>query len=89
MCDSLDNQMRYWSSQDIAAELIETNGHDTTLRIMPKKGDSVGAYTVAATSFALMAYMENSEPISQLDEIQRFLQEQHLSVGGFYSSHVS
>ncbi|KAF6025141.1 Tep6 [Bugula neritina] len=82
-----NKQMRYWSSQDIAAELIETNGHDTTLRIMPKKGDSVGAYTVAATSFALMAYMENSEPISQLNEIQRFLQEQHLSVGGFYSSH--
>lgn len=84
----LVNGMTYWSTDKIPAINIQPSYLDTNVRIMPKKGSSVGAYTVTATSYALMAYLESGQPEDDLDSIQKFLQEQHLSVGGFYSSHV-
>ena len=80
--------MTYWSTEKIPAIKKEATTLDTTLRLLPKKGSSVGAYTVTATSYALLSYLANGESDSDLDSIQKFLQEQHLSVGGFYSSHV-
>ena len=82
------NKMTYWSSVDIPGIELEENKLDTILRILPKQLSSVGAYTVTATSYALLAYMEKRATEAELDSIQRFLQEQHINVGGFYSSQV-
>ena len=83
--------MTYWSSEEIPAIQISTTQQDTILRVMPKQTGAVTAYTVSATSFALLAYMENikkGEEKETLDPIQKFLQEQHMWVGGFASSQV-
>ena len=80
--------MTYWSSVDIPGIELEENKLDTILRILPKQLSSEGAYTVTATSYALLAYMEKRATEAELDSIQRFLQEQHINVGGFYSSQV-
>lgn len=83
-----ERDMTYWSIHNIPAIKREAYGLDNTVRLMPKKGSTVGGYTVTATSYALLAFLENGESAKEMDSIQKFLQEQHLSVGGFYSSHV-
>ncbi|XP_067941196.1 CD109 antigen-like [Watersipora subatra] len=82
-----ERDMTYWSIHNIPAIKREAYGLDNTVRLMPKKGSTVGGYTVTATSYALLAFLENGESAKEMDSIQKFLQEQHLSVGGFYSSH--
>ncbi|XP_067938571.1 CD109 antigen-like [Watersipora subatra] len=79
--------MKYWSDEDIPAIERQASGLDSTVLLMPKNRSAVGGYTVTATSYALLAFLENGESAKEMDSIQKFLQEQHLSVGGFYSSH--
>lgn len=80
--------MTYWSSENIPAIEVKSTGLDTIVRLHQKSYSSVGAYTVTATSYALLTYMANSEPKEDLDAIQKFLQEQRLTVGAFYSTMV-
>lgn len=80
--------MMYWSTAEIPAIALQPTRLDTQLKLMPKKISSVGAYTVTATAYALLAFLENWEREEELDSIQRFLQEQHLTVGGFFSTQV-
>lgn len=81
--------MTYWSNAQIPQIELAESKLDTILRILPKQVSSVGAYTVTATSYALLAYVENRAPEVELESIQMFLQEQHINIGGFYSSQVS
>lgn len=83
--------MVYWSSEEVPAIARTTRTQDTTERLQPKSTGSNTAYAVAATSYALLAYMQNvnkGEEKELLDPIQQFLQEQHMWVGGFSSSQV-
>ena len=83
--------MIYWSNEEVPAIEVTTS-LDTTLRLMPKSTGAVTGYAVSATSYALLAYMQNTkkgEERQLLDPIQKFLQEQHMWVGGFASSQVS
>lgn len=82
------NDMTYWSSKAIKPIEIVTPSQDTNLIIRHRGGSSVGAYAVTASSYALMAYMANSEPVADLESIQRFLQEQRIGIGVFYSTQV-
>ena len=81
--------MTYWSNVKIKPIEIMTPSQDTNLIIKHRKGSSVGAYAVTATSYAMLAYMANNEPRSDLESMQRFLQEQRLGVGAFYSTQVN
>lgn len=78
----------YWSNKKIKPIEVKSVTQDTNLRIYARKGSSVGAYAVTASSYALLAYLDNSEPMADMDSIQRFLQEQRLGIGAFYSTQV-
>lgn len=83
--------MKYWSNEAIPAIQVSSITQDTTERLLPKSTGAVTAYAVSATSYALLAYMQNykkEEERDLLDPIQKFLQEQHMYVGGFASSQV-
>lgn len=84
--------MYYWSNEKVDAIVQSTSTKDTVLRLLPKGTYAVCAYTVSATSYALLSYLENGGSASslhpQVDPIQKFLQEQHMWVGGFSSSQV-
>lgn len=80
--------MTYWSSEEIRPIKIETSSQDTKLIIRHRELSSVGAYAVTASSYAMMAYMANNEPLGDVESIQRFLQEQRIGIGAFYSTQV-
>ena len=59
----------------------------TILRILPKQVSSVRR-VLCQPHHALLAYLEKRATDAKLDSKHRFLQEQHISEEGFYSSEV-
>lgn len=78
----------YWSTHDIPAIIRTPGGQDANVRLFSKQFSNVTAYSVAATSYALLAYMQNSGDSESINKMQKFLQEQHMWVGGFSSTQV-
>lgn len=85
--------MYYWSDEKVDAIVQSTSTLDTIINLLPKSTYAACAYTVSATSYAMLSIMENGGSAAslnkQVDPIQRFLQEQHMWVGGFSSSQVN
>jgi len=79
----------YWSTQPIEPIVEGSTGQDTVVRLQTKQYSNVTSYAVAATSYALLSHMDNtSDADTVLKPIQKFLQEQHMWIGGFSSTQV-
>ncbi|XP_067945401.1 CD109 antigen-like [Watersipora subatra] len=77
--------MHYWSTMEIPP-IEMTAGLDTQLRIKTKQILNVTGYSVSATSYALHTLILNNEPKSDIEKVQKFLQEQRMYIGGWTSS---
>ncbi|XP_067928326.1 CD109 antigen-like [Watersipora subatra] len=81
-----ESQMIYWSTSPIEAIDKGHSGQDTVVRLLSKQFSNVTSYATSATSYAMLSNMKNSAPENDLKEMQKFLQEQHMWVGGFSST---
>lgn len=81
--------MIYWSTHNIAAIEVGSTSLDTIVRLQSKQYSNVTSYAVSATSYALLCNLDQKTNETFVNEIQKFLQEQHMSVGGFASTQVS
>lgn len=81
--------MAYWSSHAIPPITKGPSGLDNVVSLQSKEYSNVTSYAVSSTGYALLAYLQNNAPDDDIRPIQKFLQEQHMWVGGFSSSQVS
>lgn len=79
----------YWSTHDIPAITVGTTSLDPILKLRSKEFSNVTAYAVSATSYALLANMNQAYDEDDSNAMQKFLQEQHMWIGGFASTMVS
>ena len=80
--------MMYWSTHDIAPIKVGTSNQDNIIRLRQKEYSNVTAYAVSATSYALLSNMAVNFDERDANAMQRFLQEQHMWIGGFASTMV-
>lgn len=78
--------MVYWSTHRIPPIRKESSGVDVVLSVYPKEYSNVTAYAAAATGYSMLAHMLNGANDSYVNMMQKFLQEQHMWVGGFAST---
>ena len=78
----------YWSTHDIAPIKVGTSNQDNIIRLRQKEYSNVTAYAVSATSYALLSNMAVNFDERDANAMQRFLQEQHMWIGGFASTMV-
>lgn len=78
--------MNYWSTHDIAPIKEGTSNQDTIIRLRQKEYSNVTAYAVSATSYALLSNMNVNYDEREATSMQKFLQEQHMWIGGFAST---
>jgi len=81
--------MLYWSYKDIPRIVRFFSSADTQEQLLTKKLSNALGYAVSSTGYGLLSMLQNSEDPEEMNRVQLFLQEQHLSVGGFASSMVS
>lgn len=80
--------MLYWSTHPIEPIEVGSTSQDTVVRQKTKQFSNVTSYAVSATSYALLCNMAKSASEDTTMPIQRFLQEQHMWIGGFSSTQV-
>lgn len=73
--------MMYWSNSNVPAIEKET-GTDTQVRLLSKQLMNNTAYTVSTTSYALLTHLLQNYPVSDINRIQKFLQQLRDTPGG-------